>query len=264
MPKQQLINQFFCSTNTTVEDEDINQAETAERDSTRHPLLPVDHGQKRQQSERAEHTVQEHKRTKVAVAEEAKETPPQEQKTITNHNGVDSTIQRHTTKLREQSVRRLSQMVQGKLNENDAQVTRRFPDICEEPNQPDSNFKFPLTQCGSKKRSFQHSWFKTFPWLHYDEKNDVVYCHTCIKASQEKKLHAPKNKSTFISTGFKKWKKALEKFKLHATSACHTDAVTVVIKLPLETKDIGEQLNTAQVTQKEANRKCFLKTLSIL
>ena len=81
---------------------------------------------------------------------------------------------------------------------------------------------------------------------------------------QARKRNSPKNESTFISTGFKKRKKVLEKFKLRATSACHTDAVTVVIKLPLETKDIGEQLNTAQVTQKEANRKCFLKTLSIL
>ena len=101
-----------------------------------------------------------------------------------------------------------------------------------------------------------------FPWLHYDEKNDVVYCHICIKASQEKKLYAPKSESTFILTGFKNWSKALQKFKLHGASDCHRDAVTVVIKLPFETNDIGEQLNTEHLTQKKANRKCFMKTLT--
>ena len=73
-------------------------------------------------------------------------------------------------------------MVKEKLNENDTQLTRAgFPDICEKPNQPHFNFKFPLTQFDPEKKSFEHLWLKTFPWLHYDEKIYVVYCHTCIK-----------------------------------------------------------------------------------
>ena len=174
--KQQFINQFFHSLNERTVSVNTNQAEVDSKESNVQPLLSVDdgHGQKRQQSEQTVEmesssqfssavALQERKRIKVAVAEcfdeEVGQTPPQEQKTVTDHNGVGSTIQGHTTKLREQNVRRPSQMMEGKLHGHgcDAQLIREFPDICEKPNQLDSNFKFLIRQCGSKKRSFQHS-----------------------------------------------------------------------------------------------------------
>ena len=55
-------------------------------------------------------------------------------------------------------------------------------DLPAKPHQP-LNFTFPKRSFGKKKvvqRSFQPSWFSQWPFLHYDESKDVVYCHTCV------------------------------------------------------------------------------------
>ena len=55
-------------------------------------------------------------------------------------------------------------------------------DIPPVPNQP-KTFKFPQRSFGQKnpvKRSFQSSWFANRTWLHYDEANDLAYCHVCM------------------------------------------------------------------------------------
>ncbi len=60
-----------------------------------------------------------------------------------------------------------------------------FPD---QPHQP-TRFKFPPRLFGKKKpvhRSFQVSWFQSWPWLHYNEANDQVLCHYCCKALKTK------------------------------------------------------------------------------
>ena len=52
------------------------------------------------------------------------------------------------------------------------------------PHQP-SNFKFPKRSFGVKKveyRCFQPKWFVKWPFLHYVEAKDVVFCHTCMEA----------------------------------------------------------------------------------
>jgi len=66
-----------------------------------------------------------------------------------------------------------------------------LPDIGERPNQPSCSGVFPQRQYGKKtvvKRSFQQQWFQKWHWLHYDVTNDVVFCHTCVKAVQLKRL----------------------------------------------------------------------------
>ena len=50
-----------------------------------------------------------------------------------------------------------------------------------QPNQP-TTIKFPKRQFGKFNRPFQGTWFNCFPWLHYDETNDKVFCHTCMRA----------------------------------------------------------------------------------
>ena len=55
-------------------------------------------------------------------------------------------------------------------------------DIPPVPNQP-KTFKFPQRSFGQKhpvKRSVQSSWFANRMWLHYDEANDLAYCHVCM------------------------------------------------------------------------------------
>ena len=51
-----------------------------------------------------------------------------------------------------------------------------------EPKHPAANFVFPKRDFGKKivvKRSCQADYFRTWPWLTYNEQRDVVFCHTC-------------------------------------------------------------------------------------
>ena len=59
-------------------------------------------------------------------------------------------------------------------------------DAVDQPNQPLS-FVFPNRKFGEKHlvyRSFQSASFKKWPWLHYDQTNDKVYCFVCMKVSK--------------------------------------------------------------------------------
>jgi len=50
--------------------------------------------------------------------------------------------------------------------------------IGDKASQP-SSFSFPKRKFGEKNpvyRSFQSSWFKKWPWLHYDQANDKAFC----------------------------------------------------------------------------------------
>ena len=59
--------------------------------------------------------------------------------------------------------------------------------IAAEPHQSQL-FNFPKRSFGSKKvvkRSFQPS---RWPFLHYDESSDAVFCHTCLMAFKLKRM----------------------------------------------------------------------------
>ena len=65
-------------------------------------------------------------------------------------------------------------------------------DIPPVPYQP-KTFKFPQRSFGQKtpvKRSFQPSWFANRTWLHYDEANDLVYCHVCMVTYRDGRLNS--------------------------------------------------------------------------
>lgn len=65
--------------------------------------------------------------------------------------------------------------------------------------------------------------------------------------------------TTFISSGFKNWKKARERFTLHAGSECHKTAITTLI---YESRPIDVQLSNVRASQQEEARKCLSKTIS--
>ena len=50
---------------------------------------------------------------------------------------------------------------------------------------PNDDYIFPKKTVGKKQRSCQSSWFKKFSWLHYDQRNDSVFCILCIKHSEK-------------------------------------------------------------------------------
>ena len=54
---------------------------------------------------------------------------------------------------------------------------------------------------GCRERSCQHQWFLDFPFLHYDVARDVVLCHTCRTAVQQKKiLQSKRPDPAFVSS----------------------------------------------------------------
>ena len=92
-------------------------------------------------------------------------------------------------------------------------------DIPPVPNQP-KTLKF-TQRCFGKKRSFQASWFLNRTWLHYDEANDLAFCHICSVAYKDGKLNNHTLDKAFIINGFSNWKDASVSFKKQDSSKCH-------------------------------------------
>jgi len=105
-----------------------------------------------------------------------------------------------------------------------------LPDIPHQPHHPAATFVYPH-EFGKKtifRRSFQPSWFTNWPWLHYCEDSDVVFCHTSITALWQKKMQLNRGDASFVSKGFSN---GTIGFKNHETSASHKEALQVVIVL---------------------------------
>ena len=69
-----------------------------------------------------------------------------------------------------------------------------LPELPSSPHQP-SSFTFPKRYFGNKvvvQRSCQRSWFERWPFLHYDEGKDVVFCHTCVTGFRQGKMKSSK------------------------------------------------------------------------
>ena len=62
------------------------------------------------------------------------------------------------------------------------------------PERSHPDFIFPKRSFGKKiviPGSYQHSWFSKWPFLHYNEAEDTVICHSCMKMFKEKKKRLP-------------------------------------------------------------------------
>ena len=164
-------------------------------------------------------------------------------------------------------------------------VSASAQDIPEKPHQPSgSTYRFPKRTFGQKKpvaRAFQAGWFAQWPWLHYSEAKDVAYCHTCLVAFHQKKMIKHNADPAFVSItgtiillltkqyehmqvtkGFSNWKDATISFRNHQASACHREAVEVVITIPSTTQDIGEQLSHQHAAQKQQSRHALHQILT--
>ncbi|CAF1097367.1 unnamed protein product [Brachionus calyciflorus] len=72
-----------------------------------------------------------------------------------------------------------------------------------------------------ESRCFQTTWYKSFKWIQYDETKNVVICFCCLNFG----VGTLRNDKS-VTTGFDKWKKAIEKFKEHEKSNFHTISFT--------------------------------------
>ena len=58
------------------------------------------------------------------------------------------------------------------------------------------------------KRSFQALWFSNRTWLHYDEANDLAFCHVCMVVYKDGHLNSNTLDKAFIINGFSNWNDA--------------------------------------------------------
>ncbi|XP_074300401.1 uncharacterized protein LOC141631660 [Silene latifolia] len=82
---------------------------------------------------------------------------------------------------------------------------------------------FPQTLEGTKKRRFKAYWYNQYDWLEYSEQNDAAFCFVCYLFRDS--TSSPGNDS-FVDGGFRKWRKALERFKRHVggVGSAHNEA----------------------------------------
>ena len=140
------------------------------------------------------------------------------------------------------------------------------------PNQP-QNFDFPRTGPKGHERSFQPTWFKSFPWLHYDERTDSTFCFTCVKATETNSLSLSLSLSmqflsqgdAFFKQGFQNWKRATEKsrgFRKHEMSNAHKEAVVRYVKTNPTQPDVVDMVSTEAEKIRFKNRQMLLKILT--
>ena len=60
--------------------------------------------------------------------------------------------------------------------------------------------------CGKAKFSRSLARKVDCTWLHYQESNDCVVCHTCAKAFKELKMHVESAGDAFVTTGISEFK----------------------------------------------------------
>ena len=90
------------------------------------------------------------------------------------------------------------------------------------PCQPTAN-TFPTTLIGSKQRSFNSEWYRSYSWLEYSLERDAAFCYPC-RMFNEGKSH-----STFTKAGFRDWKHATGKggmLTVHDKCSTHLTAIS--------------------------------------
>ncbi|KAL4122422.1 hypothetical protein QTP88_014753 [Uroleucon formosanum] len=134
-----------------------------------------------------------------------------------------------------------------------------------EPTQPNLTF-YPKSKYGDRWRHFSKQWFKSFAWLECSILEDAVYCFPCRMFSK----HFD-NQTTFISLGFKNWKKTTfsnSGLKKHDKSQDHKNCY--VMWLPyknMKTKSIpsvSAQINEGHLKLIRENRKYIKRIASVL
>jgi len=105
--------------------------------------------------------------------------------------------------------------------------------------------------------SFRQSWFDSFSWLHYKASASGVVCFYCEKAEHLGLFQLSRNrKDAFITTGFRNWKKALQRFQEHAQSRSHQFAVERVAHHHAA-QPVDSQLSTQRDAEQREARCCL-------
>ncbi|XP_071847676.1 zinc finger MYM-type protein 1-like [Apostichopus japonicus] len=117
---------------------------------------------------------------------------------------------------------------------------------------------------GNRTLKFQTTWYEKFPWVHVSSELGGVLCFTCVDATLQNLTGMAKyQEDTFISTGFKNWKKAIEKCQKHEKSDAHRISISNLIS---RKKSLGVDLQLSKQNHESqlSAQKALVKILSSL
>ncbi|KAI5649156.1 hypothetical protein M9H77_35161 [Catharanthus roseus] len=128
--------------------------------------------------------------------------------------------------------------------------------VAKGPTQP-CDHKFPQTDSGEIRRSFQKQWFKDFTWLEYNVHKDAAFCFCCyLFGKGQNHKHGD---DIFTEVGFKNWKRAKEKFRNHegAPNSPHSGAVIQLLGFKNQRQNV-EYVLSKQSSQTEIEYRARL------
>ena len=112
-----------------------------------------------------------------------------------------------------------------------------------------------------RRRTFQPDWYNSYPWISLCPTNKSVFCYYCRTMKQKGLLtFSSRQESVFSESGFKNWKKALERFKDHKASQAHRESIEN--QRLLHQPSVASQLETQLATAQALHRTLFEKELS--
>jgi len=110
-----------------------------------------------------------------------------------------------------------------------------------------------------KTLRFQEKWFRDYPWLHYSPSAKAIFCFHCMQAFKQQSSTLAKNMDpAFVSTGFRNWKRAIDKFSTHQLNQAHKVAMTTYTN---QKRSIETQLSTVKEQQQREARSCLVKIM---
>ncbi len=130
-----------------------------------------------------------------------------------------------------------------------------------EPIQPTIDFPGTYFKGECFQRSFQISWYTLFPWITYTVKDDSVYCYACCRF---KVITDERSKGVFIDKGFRNWRKALERLKLHQDTDGHKTCMVMWVqqrKMQARQSSVAKQISSHHQRVVEGNR-LYLKYIN--
>ncbi|XP_078495463.1 zinc finger MYM-type protein 1-like [Ciona intestinalis] len=103
-------------------------------------------------------------------------------------------------------------------------------------------------------RTFQASWKIDFPWVCYDEVNDVARCEVCTWAVQhscvtERTLNALKHRYTCWIEGFNDWRKGRAAIRKHGSSEIHRECVSAKLNDSSRAADLVTDISVSKMKE---------------
>lgn len=135
-------------------------------------------------------------------------------------------------------------------------------------NQP-LDAKFPSKEYAGALRKFNSTYFKLYPWLHWDNSKEAVYCQPCFNVHKLglKLLSSKKHgDEAFSSIGYQTWRTPTVDFKKHEKGAKHLECVQKW-RQHVSGTDVHVQLSDAKRKEQQYNKKAvfqIFKTVQFL